>query len=198
MLPVVVNPTVTFEQLVKEITTASDEKDVRAAIDELRAKLQRKKRALVGSAREEVELTAGMDLDAFFALLKSGTTDDLRGFFGRQTWLAPRLDRAALDRAAFQTDGGFARFNKVFDARAMPSSATLPTRSGRTRAEAPFPRVGEACRPWEVPREAVRFAREPVPDVLALGDDVGECVRASPDLVPRSRPLVRHVRTPGA
>ena len=42
MRPVVVNPQVSFEQLVQEIVAAKDDDYRRSAVDELKAKLQRK------------------------------------------------------------------------------------------------------------------------------------------------------------
>ena len=55
MKPVVVNPLVTFEQLAREIVEGKEEEMRRESIDELLAKLQRKRRALRGENEARFE-----------------------------------------------------------------------------------------------------------------------------------------------
>lgn len=95
MKPVVVNPTVTFEQLVKEIVTAKDEEHRRAALEELLAKLQRKKRVLKGDVAAQFETAAGMDVKELVRMLKRAEPGEAAAYFTAHTGLASFLDRAA-------------------------------------------------------------------------------------------------------
>jgi type I restriction enzyme R subunit len=94
MKPVVVNPYVTFEQLIAEIATATDETHRRAAVDELLAKLQRKKRLLTGDAEERFTTAAGMSAAELLRYLKGATVEEAAGYFKSHTSLAEVLDRA--------------------------------------------------------------------------------------------------------
>jgi len=93
MKPVVVNPTVTFEQLAKEIVEAKDEDHRRTAIDEFMAKLQRKKRALKDEAAESFEAAAGMDAPALLQFLKKSQGPEVAQFFNAHGSVASFLDR---------------------------------------------------------------------------------------------------------
>lgn len=93
MKPVVVNPAVSFEQLVREIAEATDEDDRRAALDELLAKLHRKKRALTGGAAERLETAAGMDAKGLVALLKGASGAEAAAYFAEHPGVASLLDR---------------------------------------------------------------------------------------------------------
>lgn len=93
MKPVVVNPTVTFEQLVKEIVLGKDEEDRKAALEELLAKLQRKKRALKGAAAEQFDTAAGMDVKELVRLLKGSSPAEAAAYFGQHAKLATFLDQ---------------------------------------------------------------------------------------------------------
>ena len=95
MKPVVVNPKISFEQLVKEIVTATDEDDRRESIDELLAKLQRKKRVLKGDNADQFEAAAGMDVKELVALLKNATGAEAQAYFEQHPSLSSFLDRAA-------------------------------------------------------------------------------------------------------
>lgn len=94
MKPVVVNPHVSFEQLVKEIVEAKDEQHQRAALDEFMAKLQRKKRALKDEAAERFQTAAGMDARDLLQLLKKATAAEAQTYFKEHAALAPLLDRS--------------------------------------------------------------------------------------------------------
>ena len=93
MKPVVVNPKVTFEQLTKEILEGKSEEHRRLSLEELLAKLQRKKRALQGDAQDALQGAAGMDLRALTQLLKHGTVLDAAAYLRAHPALAPFLDR---------------------------------------------------------------------------------------------------------
>jgi type I restriction enzyme R subunit len=93
MKPVVVNPLVTFEQLAKEVIEGKDDAQRRESLEELLAKLQRKKRGLVGDAEEKLRTAAGMDLKELVRLLKSGTITEAAAYLTSHAALAPFLDR---------------------------------------------------------------------------------------------------------
>jgi type I restriction enzyme R subunit len=95
MKPVVVNPLVTFEQLVKEVIEGKEEEFRRASIDEFLAKLQRKKRALKGEAEERFLAAAGMGLKELAHLLKESSVGVGAAHFKNHPALAAFLDRTA-------------------------------------------------------------------------------------------------------
>jgi type I restriction enzyme R subunit len=95
MKPVVVNPSVTFEQLVKEIVEAKDEDQRRTAIDEFMAKLQRKKRALKDEAAESFQAAAGMAARELLQFLKKAEGAAAAEFFKSHGSVASFLDRTS-------------------------------------------------------------------------------------------------------
>jgi type I restriction enzyme R subunit len=99
MKPVVVNPFVTFEQLVKEIVEGKEEEFRRASLEEFLAKLQRKKRTLKGEVEERFETAAGMGVTELAWLLKKSATGDVAEYLTAHPALAPLLDQAAGDAA---------------------------------------------------------------------------------------------------
>jgi type I restriction enzyme, R subunit len=81
MKPVVVNPNITYTQLVQEITQHKDE-DIRTqARDQIIAKLQRKKRHMNDRALSDFETYTGMTPDAFIKKLKDESLDEIAGWF---------------------------------------------------------------------------------------------------------------------
>ncbi len=93
MKPVVVNPTVTFEQLVKEIVEGKEDEFRRAAIGELLAKLHGKHRAFKGEAEERFQTAAGMGLKDLAQMLKTATVGAAADYLAAHAELAPFLDR---------------------------------------------------------------------------------------------------------
>lgn len=93
MKPVVVNPFVTFEQLVKEVVEGKEEEFRRASIDEFLAKLQRKKRALKGEAEERFQTAAGMGVKELAQFLKKSAVGDAADYLKAHPALAGFLDR---------------------------------------------------------------------------------------------------------
>ena len=93
MKPVVVDPKVTFEQLVHEIVHADGDSDRDVALAELLAKLHRKKRAFEGDGGEAFEAAVGMGLHEVLALLKRGEPAEVTGFLSGHPSFAPLLDR---------------------------------------------------------------------------------------------------------
>lgn len=94
MKPVVVNPLVTFEQLVKEIVTGTEDESRRASIDELIAKLQRKKRSLKGEVEQQFSTAAGMNVAELSRYLKEASVGAVAAFFTSKPALAGVIDRA--------------------------------------------------------------------------------------------------------
>lgn len=95
MKPVVVNPSVTFEQLVREIVDGKEEAYRREAIDEFLAKLQRKRGSLTGEAEERFQSAAGMGVRDLTQLLRKGSTSEAIEYLRGHAALAPLLDRTA-------------------------------------------------------------------------------------------------------
>jgi len=93
MKPVVVNPTVTFEQLITELVEVEGEDDRSEVLDELLAKLQRKKALLKGEAAEAFEAASGMSPKDLIKQLKSGSTSEAAEWFVDHGEVAALLDR---------------------------------------------------------------------------------------------------------
>ena len=95
MKPVVVDPLVTFEQLVKEMVEGKEEEYRRASLDELLAKLQRKQRAFKGEAEERLRAAAGMGLKELAQLFKKESVGGAADYLTQHPALAPFLDRTS-------------------------------------------------------------------------------------------------------
>jgi len=102
MKPVVVNPLVSFEQLAKEVIEGKEEEFRRASIEELLAKLQRKKRALKGEAEERFRTAAGMDVKELAHLLKNSGVGEAAEYLLGHPALAGFLDRT-VGNVAYRT-----------------------------------------------------------------------------------------------
>ena len=94
MLPVAPAPNIGFEQLVRELREVKDEAARQTVLEQLVAKLQRKKQALKGAALERFEEAAGMSLPEVLALLKAGTPAQAAAWFGARAGLVPLLEEA--------------------------------------------------------------------------------------------------------
>lgn len=71
MKPVVPNPTISFSELVKEIDSIKGDDRLKQQIEQIIAKLQRKKKKLTEGARERFMFASeGKDVDDYIALLK--------------------------------------------------------------------------------------------------------------------------------
>ena len=95
MKPVVVNPSVTFAQLVHEAITAEDVEHRKEALLELVGKLQRKKRGLTGDKADQFETAAGMPLQEAIRLLRSEDVAAAEAFLRKRPQLADFLDSVA-------------------------------------------------------------------------------------------------------
>ena len=79
MKPVVANPTATFGQLLEGLKTVEDEKQVENQINQIIAKLQRKKRDLDSTTLEHfASMTGGMTPEQFIADIKQRPAADAR------------------------------------------------------------------------------------------------------------------------
>lgn len=93
MQPVVVNPKISFSQLVGELTSVSDDEARQLVRDQFLAKLQGKKRHLSEKAVRDFESRAGMPPDAFIKQLKAMPIADVAAWFTRNPDLGEVLDR---------------------------------------------------------------------------------------------------------
>lgn len=93
MKPVVVNPKISFSQLVQELTTLKDESATALARDQFLAKLQAKKRHLTDKHRQDFEATAGLPVQAFVQKLKAMPLADVATWFMQNPGLGELLDR---------------------------------------------------------------------------------------------------------
>ena len=79
MKPVVANPTATFGQLLEGLKTVEDQKQVENQINQIIAKLQRKKRNLDSATLEHfASMTGGMTPEQFIADIKKRPVEDAR------------------------------------------------------------------------------------------------------------------------
>lgn len=93
MKPVVVNPSISFSQLVRELSSVPTDDDRTLVRDQLIAKFQRKKRHLSDSATQDFEATAGMSADDFAAALRTMPLDKIAAWFTQRSDLGEILDR---------------------------------------------------------------------------------------------------------
>ncbi|MEW6211074.1 MAG: type I restriction-modification system endonuclease [Acidobacteriota bacterium] len=93
MQPVVINPNITFTQLVTELAGAADDRERALARDQFIAGLQRKKRSLTEATLRDFETVAGMPIDEFIARLKKMPLTDIALWFAQRPGLGEILDR---------------------------------------------------------------------------------------------------------
>ena len=94
MKPVVVNPLITFEQLVKEVVEGKEQEFREESLRELIAKLQRKKVKLKGEPEERVEAAAGMPVSELLVFLKKSAVGEVAEWLAQHAAFAPYLDQA--------------------------------------------------------------------------------------------------------
>jgi type I restriction enzyme, R subunit len=92
MKPVVVNPSLSFEQLLQELTTVTDDGHRAAIRDQLAVKWNRKLRKLADEARRRYEATAGEQPEATLNRIRNSTPNDLADWFKAKPALGPILD----------------------------------------------------------------------------------------------------------
>ncbi len=94
MLPVAPAPSIPFAQLVRELSELTDEGHRQTALEQLVARLQRKRRTLKGDALTRFEGIAAMSPAELVTLLKNGTPDQAATWFKQHQYLVPVLDDA--------------------------------------------------------------------------------------------------------
>lgn len=90
MKPVVTNPTISYAQLAQELAEVPDPAAKQEFLEQLIAKLQRKK--LGASARQEFELLAGMPLQQLIALFRQSSPDQVAEWLNAHQGLTNFLD----------------------------------------------------------------------------------------------------------
>ena len=93
MKPVVVQPQLSFTQLLQELTSVTGEEAQALVRDQLVAKLQRKKRHLSEKAAQDFETRAGMTPDQFIQQLRTLPLDQIASWFVQHQGLGEILDR---------------------------------------------------------------------------------------------------------
>jgi len=101
MKPVVVNPTIPFSQLVQELLTVESEPGRAEILDQLIAKLQRKKRSLNDEGRKEFLAMTSLTPEDLIRDLKSKTPDEVASWFQTHGALANFLDTVSGDGQRF-------------------------------------------------------------------------------------------------
>ena len=106
MLPVVVNPGISFAQLEQEMVTVQDPAARELVRDQFLAKLQVKKRHLDAQAAQDFETKVGMSPDAFVQKLRTLPVDEIAQWFGQNLKLGEVLDRKreGIARPVFLSD----------------------------------------------------------------------------------------------
>ncbi|MDX2100240.1 MAG: type I restriction-modification system endonuclease [Leptolyngbyaceae cyanobacterium bins.59] len=92
MKPIAVNPNLSFTQLVEELGSVTDSTALEGIVNQLLAKLQRKRRHLSDANREQLETIAGMSLPEAMAHLKQSTPEQVREWFQQRQTIAQILD----------------------------------------------------------------------------------------------------------
>jgi type I restriction enzyme R subunit len=92
MKPVVVNPSISFEQLVGEMIIAADDTERETIRDQIAVKLRRRLKRLPDDARERFEAVAGETPEAMLQRLLSGNAPDLAAWLKDRAAIGPILD----------------------------------------------------------------------------------------------------------
>ncbi len=93
MQPVVVDPKISFSQLVDEIIKVKDEAERELVKDQLLAKFQRKKRYMSETSKKDFEDVAGVSVNAFVQKLRDMPIDEVASWFTGNQRLGEILDR---------------------------------------------------------------------------------------------------------
>ncbi|MBP8807499.1 MAG: type I restriction-modification system endonuclease [Kofleriaceae bacterium] len=94
MKPVVADPTTTFAQLAGDLATAPTAAARQAVLDQLVAKLGRKRHRLTGAALEQFEAVAGLTPQALHATLRAATPADALAWLTAHPQVIALLDRS--------------------------------------------------------------------------------------------------------
>jgi len=93
MKPVVTRPNITFSQLVDELQSTKDDESQRVIVDQLLAKLQRRKRRIHGERADEFETrSGGTDAESLTQQIANSTPSEISEWFADKTALIEFLD----------------------------------------------------------------------------------------------------------
>ncbi len=98
MKPVVVDPQLTFSQLMAEMTSVDDEAAKKLLREQFLAKFQRKKRRLSEENARDFESVAGLSPEAFGHRLSQMSLEEVAGWFAESPQLGEILDRINPDQ----------------------------------------------------------------------------------------------------
>lgn len=93
MKPVVVNPQISFSQLVDELAQVQDPTAVSEIVDQLLAKLQRKKRHLSDTSQAAIAAIAGMPLENLVEQIRRASPTQVAEWFHQRRAIAQILDQ---------------------------------------------------------------------------------------------------------
>ena len=93
MKPVVVNPKISFSQLVDELGQVTKPDAVGEILDQIQAKLQRKKQHLSDPQKEAIESLADMSVEELAGHLKQQSTEEAAAWLQSRKQIAEILDR---------------------------------------------------------------------------------------------------------
>lgn len=93
MKPVVVNPQISFTQLIDELETVTDPQAVTEILDQIMAKLQRKRRHLSETSRDILEGLAGMSVNEVVQYLRQSAPAEAAAWLRQRKAMAAILDR---------------------------------------------------------------------------------------------------------
>lgn len=124
MKPVVAKPNISFAELVRELQEVEDEEARQTALEQLIAKLQRKKQQMSVEALDRFETAAKMGPGELAKLLKQSTPEQAAAWFHAHELVLGALERTLEPRALFVSDHhdelvrverGYGRGNKPED-----------------------------------------------------------------------------------
>ncbi|MEO0685203.1 MAG: helicase-related protein, partial [Cyanobacteria bacterium J06649_11] len=92
MKPVVVNPNITFTQLVDELDKVPDAEASQLIVDQLLAKLQRKHHKLSDTNSQNIEMAAGMTVEDMVEHLRQASSQEVKQWFAQRKAIAQMLD----------------------------------------------------------------------------------------------------------
>ncbi|MDE1181512.1 type I restriction-modification system endonuclease [Paraburkholderia sp.] len=102
MKPVVVNPSISFAQLVREMTEAENDEQREAIREQLAVKLRRRIKKLADEARQQFEAEAGETPEALLQRVMSSDTSSLAAWLKGRAAIGPILD--------WQADSGYSGY----------------------------------------------------------------------------------------
>lgn len=146
MKPVVVNPSISFEQLVREMTEATEDAQRETIREQLAVKLRRRLRKLTDEARRQFEAVAGETPEAMLQRILSGDAPGLAAWLKDRVAIGPILD--------WEADGDNPRF--------VPISHHDDEIVGVTRG------YGEAEKPEDFLDSFTAFVRDNLNKIAAL------------------------------